>query len=60
MKNIILLIALNISFYFGQVVNGTVSDKITGIRLSGVNVVVADKNTGVSTDSNGEFSLSIK
>ena len=60
MKKIIPIIALNISLYFGQVVSGTVSDKITGLGLSGVNIIVIEKNAGVSTDSNGEFSLNIK
>ena len=60
MKNYLFIIALNTSLYFGQVLNGTVSDKITGLRLSGVNIVVIDKNTGVSTNSNGEFSLDVK
>ena len=60
MKKIIPIVALNISLYFGQVVSGTVSDKITGLGLSGVNIIVIEKNAGVSTDSNGEFSLNIK
>ena len=59
MKNYILFLALNTSFYFAQIVNGTVSDKITKLRLSGVNIVVTDKNTGASTDANGEFSLNV-
>ena len=60
MKKIIPIVVLNISLYFGQVVSGTVSDKITGLGLSGVNIIVIEKNAGVSTDSNGEFSLNIK
>ena len=59
MKNYILFFALNASFYFAQVVNGMVSDKITKLRLSGVNIIVTDKNTGASTDANGEFSLNV-
>ena len=60
MKKIITTVLINASFCFGQVVEGSVSDKITGIRLSGVNIIVIDKNTGSSTDSNGEFSLDTK
>ena len=43
-----------------RVIEGSVSDKITGIRLSGVNIIIVDKNAGSSTDSNGEFSLDTK
>ena len=60
MKKIIITALINASFCFGQVVEGSVSDKITGIRLSGVNIIIVDKNAGSSTDSNGEFSLDIK
>ena len=60
MKKIIITTLINASFCFGQVVEGSVSDKITGIRLSGVNIIIVDKNAGSSTDSNGEFSLDIK
>lgn len=60
MKKIIITTLINASFYFGQVIEGSVSDKITGIRLSGVNIIIVDKNAGSSTDSNGEFSLDTK
>ena len=60
MKKIIITTLINASFCFGQVIEGSVSDKITGIRLSGVNIIIVDKNAGSSTDSNGEFSLDIK
>ena len=60
MKKIIITTLINASFCFVQVVEGSVSDKITGIRLSGVNIIIVDKNAGSSTDSNGEFSLDIK
>lgn len=39
-------------------VSGTVKD-MSGIPLSGVNVSVADSNGGVSTDDQGNFSLTI-
>ena len=60
MKKIIITTLINASFYFGQVIEGSVSDKITGIRLSGVNIIIVDKNAGSTTDSNGEFSLDTK
>ena len=60
MKKIIITTLINASFCFGQVIEGSVSDKITGIRLSGVNIIIIDKNAGSSTDSNGEFSLETK
>ena len=60
MKKIIITTLINASFCFGQVIEGSVSDKITGIRLSGVNIIIVDKNAGSSTDLNGEFSLDIK
>ena len=60
MKKIIITTLINASFYFGQVIEGSVSDKITGIRLSGVNIIIVDKKAGSSTDSNGEFSLDTK
>ena len=60
MKKIIITTLINASFCFGQVIEGSVSDKITGIRLSGVNIIIVDKNAGSSTDSNGEFSLDTK
>ena len=60
MKKIIITTLINASFCFGQVIEGAVSDKITGIRLSGVNIIIVDKNAGSSTDSNGEFSLDTK
>ncbi len=60
MKNCILFLAFQITISKGQVINGTVFDSITELRLSGVNVIVLDKNTGVSTDSNGDFSLNIE
>ena len=60
MKNFLIITLINASFCFGQVIEGSVSDKITGIRLSGVNIIIVDKNAGSSTDLNGEFSLDIK
>ena len=60
MKKIIITTLINASFCFGQVIEGSVSDKITGIRLSGVNIIIVDKNAGSSTDLNGEFSLDTK
>ncbi|MEC9437651.1 MAG: TonB-dependent receptor plug domain-containing protein [Candidatus Neomarinimicrobiota bacterium] len=59
MKYLILLITLNTSFYYSQTISGTVTDKITGARLSGVNILIVDTDRGVSTDSNGEYSLNI-
>ena len=44
MKKIIITTLINASFCFGQVIEGSVSDKITGIRLSGVNIIIVDKN----------------
>ena len=60
MKIFLIITLINASFCFGQVIEGSVSDKITGIRLSGVNIIIVDKNAGSSTDSNGEFSLDTK
>ena len=60
MKYLILLITLNTSFYYSQTISGTVTDKITGARLSGVNILIVDTDRGVSTDSNGEYSLNIE
>ena len=60
MKKIIITTLINASFCFGQIIEGSVTDKITGIRLSGVNIIIIDKNAGSSTDSNGEFSLDTK
>ena len=59
MKHLIIIIILNLSFYFSQEISGTVSDKLTGARLSGVNIVIIDTDKGVSTNSNGEYSLDI-
>ena len=59
MKYLILLITLNTPFYYSQTISGTVTDKITGARLSGVNILIVDTDRGVSTDSNGEYSLNI-
>ena len=59
MKYLILLITLNTSFYYSQTISGTVTDKITGASLSGVNILIVDTDRGVSTDSNGEYSLNI-
>ena len=60
MKIFLIITLINASFCFGQVIEGSVSDKITGIRLSGVNIIIVDKNAGSSTDLNGEFSLDTK
>ena len=59
MKHLILVITLNLSFYYSQIISGTVTDKITGARLSGVNILIVDTDRGVSTNSNGEYSLNI-
>ena len=59
MKHLIIIIILNLSFNFSQEISGTVSDKLTGARLSGVNIVIIDTDKGVSTNSNGEYSLDI-
>ena len=59
MKHLILAITLNLSFYYSQIISGTVTDKITGARLSGVNILIVDTDRGVSTNSNGEYSLNI-
>ena len=59
MKHLIIIIILNLSFIFSQEISGTVSDKLTGARLSGVNIVIIDTDKGVSTNSNGEYSLDI-
>ena len=50
MKIFLIITLINASFCFGQVIEGSVSDKITGIRLSGVNIIIVDKNAGSSTD----------
>jgi hypothetical protein len=40
-----------------QVITGTVTDSATGEPLPGVNVLIENTLTGVSTDLNGKFSL---
>lgn len=46
---------------FGQqaTVSGTITDRLTGEPLPGVNVVVSGTTIGVSSDINGKYSLSV-
>jgi iron complex outermembrane receptor protein len=46
---------------FGQqvTVSGTITDRSSGEPLPGVNVVVSGTTSGISSDSNGKYSLSV-
>lgn len=56
----LLLFVLTVHAFGQQVtVSGTITDRITGETLPGVNVVVSGTTTGVSSDIDGKYSLSV-
>jgi len=56
-----LLCVLSVVHAFGQqvTVTGTVTDRVTGEPLPGVNVVLSGTTTGISTDIDGKYSLNV-
>ena len=55
---LLLVLVVQISFAQNKNVSGTVSDE-SGVPLPGATVIVAGTSTGVSTDFDGVYSLSV-
>jgi TonB-linked SusC/RagA family outer membrane protein len=56
-KLLLLLLVLPFSALAQSTLSGTVTDKVSGQPLPGVNVVVQGSNNGVSTDFDGKYQL---
>jgi TonB-linked SusC/RagA family outer membrane protein len=56
-KLLLLLLVLPFSALAQSTLSGTVTDKVSGQPLPGVNVVVEGSNNGVSTDFDGKYQL---
>ncbi|MDF9828735.1 TonB-dependent receptor [Parabacteroides sp. PF5-6] len=56
----LLLCVLSVHAFGQQVtVSGTITDRVTGEPLPGVNVVVSGTTTGISSDIDGKYSLAV-
>jgi len=60
MKRILFfLIVITGSTIFGQSISGTVTDRITNGNLSGVNIIIKGSDQGVSSDTDGRYTLDV-
>src|SRR5699024_7107112 len=57
-SSIVFILGLSIQV-FGQNITGTVTDSESGRTLPGVNILVKGTSTGTSTDSEGNFELTV-
>ncbi len=53
---LLMVLVVHLSFAQQRTITGTVTDE-QGLPLPGVNIIIADTNTGVQTDFDGEFSI---